>query len=135
MTATRCRQVRGVRPGSGGLGHGPEGRGRYGEGSAVPGASPGPGGSGAPGRAGTREEVGVCTLVPTGASREDSCARRGCFQLNRNCIPLPSSSSSRFPAVLLPQDGSGLAGDPELGSGSSSLCRWVVCWGGHTEPG
>lgn len=65
----------------------------------------------------------------------------GCFQLNRNCIPLPSSSR-RFPAVpsgLLPQEGSELAGDAELGSRSwgAALCAGGVRagWGGgHAEP-
>lgn len=92
-----------------------------------PGRAPYP--AGAEPRAGARDAVGVRSLVPADASREVPCARRGCFQLNRNCIPLPSASPC-FPAVPLLLDGSGLAGNPELGSGSSSLCRWVVCRGG-----
>lgn len=93
-----------------GVRRGPGRAGRY------PG-EPRPLGIAAPGRSGAHGAVGVSSpclwRVPGGFLRS-----AGCFQLNRNCIPLPSSSR-RFPAVpsgLLPQEGSGLAGDPELGS-------------------
>lgn len=134
MIATRCRQVRSE--GFGGfrrVGGGPGRAARYqGE--------PRPLGIGAPGRNGAQGAAGVSTRclwhVPGGFLRS-----AGCFQLNRNCIPLPSSSR-RFPAVpsgLLPQEGSVFAGDPELGSRGRGAApcagRLFAGWGGgHMEP-
>lgn len=133
MTATRCRQVRGAARAAGRLGHVPEGqgRGRNGEGSAIPGASPVAGGSGAPGRAGAREAVGVSTLV-TGRGVPGGFLRSaGVFSIKSQLHPPPLllPPLPHRPRRAAAAGGLGACRRPGAGkreTGSSSLCRWVV---------